>query len=151
MIPVEDLKQQHREICEMMKVLTILVQDETVRGTGTVFGLFQQLADKVHEHFALEERTLYRELLTYPDDQVRATAQRFLSGSYQVKKFFADYLHNWCHPEASQESCEAFLKQTDDVFTLLKQRMRVEDESFYTLAQDLQAADTDEAGAAARH
>jgi hypothetical protein len=82
---------------------------------------------------------------------VRTTAQRFLSGSHQVKKFFSDYLHNWCHPSASQEHCEAFLKQTDDIFTLLKQRMRVEDEGFYTLVSDLQGTGTEDEAAAPRH
>lgn len=134
MIPLEILKQQHEEICELVHVLSLLVPDERARKGRTVENLFSELAKKVGEHLVLEDDTLYKELLVHQDPEVQRTARNFLSGSHELKRVFSEYLQYACHPGSNQKECEAFVKETKEIFHILQERIRMEESKFYPLA-----------------
>ncbi len=134
MIPIGDLKQQHEDICELMNVLSLLVPDKAVRKSHIVEELFARLAKKVGEHITLEDRTLYKELLVHEDLEVQRTARNFLSGSHELKRLFSQYIHNACRHRSTEEACAAFVKETHDVFGLLQERIKIEENKFYPLA-----------------
>ena len=118
MIPVDEMKKQHADICELMNVLSILIPREEVRATRVVQDLFSSLAGKVRAHIALEEGTLYKELLVHEDKELRRVARNFLSGSHETDKDRA-----------------AFVKETEEIFGALKKRIEVEENKFYPLAE----------------
>lgn len=135
MIPVNELKKQHVEICELMNVLSILAAHEEVRGGAVVQGIFSSLAHKVKEHLALEEGTVYKELLVDGDHEVQRVARNFLSGNHGLKKFFADYLRRSNKHGLTDRDVSAFLEETDEIFDTLKKRIAVEENQFYPLVE----------------
>ena len=135
MIPIDEMKKQHADICELMNVLSILVPREEVRSTRVVQDLFSSLAGKVKEHITLEEGTLYKELLVHEDDELQRVARNFLSGSHELKRFFADYLRRSSKRGLADKDCAVFLKETEEIFGALKKRIEVEENKFYPLAE----------------
>jgi len=138
MLPIEEMKQQHEDICELLSVLSLLVPDETARKTRIVEGLFSDLAKQVGKHLTLEEGTLYKELLVYDDPEIQRAARNFLSGSNELKRIFSGYIRNACLSGQKQNECSAFVKETEDIFNLLRQRIQIEEDRFYPLAEKTQ-------------
>ena len=136
MIPVEELKRQHVEIRELMSVLSLLVPDETARKTRIVEGLFSDLAKKVNDHILLEDGTLYKELLVHQDPAIQITARNFLSGSHELRRLFGQYIRHACRQGSKEKDCAAFVKDTEEVFNLLQERIRIEEKRFYPLAEE---------------
>ena len=130
MIPIEELKQQHTDIGELMSVLSLLVPDETARKTRIVEGLFSDLAKKVNDHLLLEDGTLYKELLVHQNPAIQRTARNFLSGSHELRRLFSQYIRHACRQGSKEKDCAAFVKDTEEVFGLLQERIRIEEKSF---------------------
>jgi len=135
MIPLDTLKQQHEEICELINVLSLLVPDERARKSRIVENLFSELAKTVGEHLMLEDATLYKELLVHQDSTIQRTARNFLSGSHELKRLFSDYMKYACRSSSKQKDCEAFVKETVEVFSLLENRITMEEDRFYPLVE----------------
>lgn len=136
MIPLNELKQQHQEISELIQVLSILLHDKSVRHTNTVFKLFEQFFTIVNHHLELEGKTLYPQLLVHKNKAMREVAVRFLSGSGSISKFFAKYIkncHNW---QNAVDDNDAFIQETEAVFEFLKKRIKAEEEEFFALIND---------------
>ncbi|HID45723.1 MAG TPA: hemerythrin domain-containing protein [Chromatiaceae bacterium] len=134
MIPLETLKKQHEEICDLIHVLSLLVEDERARKSRSFESLFSELLEMVSEHLILEDDTLYKDLLIHQDPEVQRTARNFLSGSHELKRVFSEYLQYACHSGSKPEECEAFVKETKDVFRILQERIRMEESKFYPIA-----------------
>ncbi len=135
MIPLDTLKQQHQEIDELITVLSLLIPDEKARKSRIVEGLLKDLAQKVSEHLALEDGTLYKELLVHPDTGLQRTARNFLSGSHELKRLFTEYVQHACKPDSKRKECEEFVKESQDLFQLLEKRIQIEESRFYPLAE----------------
>ena len=135
MIPLDTLKQQHEEINEILNVLSLLIPDEKARKSRIVEGLLKDLAQKVSDHLALEDDTLYKELLVHPDPEVQRTARNFLSGSHELRRLFTEYVHHACRPDSKHKECEEFVKESKDLFEMLEQRIGIEEERFYPVAE----------------
>ena len=135
MIPLDTLKQQHEEIGELINVLSLLVPDERARKSRIVENLFSELAKMVGEHLMLEDATLYKELLVHQDSSIQRTARNFLSGSHELKRLFSDYMKYACRSGSKQKDCEAFVKETVEIFSLLEDRITMEEDRFYPLVE----------------
>ncbi|RTZ73321.1 MAG: hypothetical protein DSZ00_06620 [Gammaproteobacteria bacterium] len=135
MIPLDTLKQQHQEIDELINVLSLLIPDEKARKSHIVEGLLKDLAKKVGDHLALEDDTLYKELLVHPDPELQRTARNFLSGSHELRRLFTDYVQHACKPNSKSKECEAFVKESQDLFEMLEKRIEFEESKFYPLAE----------------
>ena len=134
MIPLEKLKQQHEEINELINVLSLLIPDEKARQSRIVEDLLKELTKKVTEHLALEDDTLYKELLVHSDADLQRVARNFLSGSHELRRLFTEYVHHACRPGSKQKECEAFVKESQDLFEMLEKRIQIEESKFYPLA-----------------
>lgn len=134
MIPLNELKQQHQEIGELIQVLSILLHDPSVRHTNTVFKLFEQLFEKLNHHLELEGKTLYPKLLVHKNRAMQEVAVRFLSGSGSISKFFAKYVKN-CHTwqTTTDEADDTFIHETEEIFEFLRKRIKAEEEEFFAL------------------
>ena len=136
MIPLEKLKQQHEEICDLINVLSLLVPDEQARKSRIVENHFSELAKTVSEHLVLEDGTLYKELLVHQDSSIQRAAKNFLSGSHELKRLFSGYMKYACSSSSKQKDCEAFVKETEEVFSLLEKRILLEENKFYPLVEN---------------
>lgn len=136
MIQISELKQQHKELSELIQVLSILIHDKSVCRTKTVFMLFEQFFEKLNQHLELEGRSLYPELLVHKNEVKQEIATRFLSGSEAIGKFFAKYIKNCQAWQAATEKDESFIQETDKIFDFLKKRVKAEEEEFFPLISD---------------
>ncbi len=135
MIPLHRLQAQHREILDLLHSLTALIADPRARRTQVAARLFEELAQKVTEHLALEDNTLYRELLVHPDPEAQRTARDFLASSHGLRKRLKDLSVFPCSPEAPTDQCEAFVAESRELFDQLRNRIEIEEERLYPLVK----------------
>lgn len=91
----------------------------------------------------LVDKQLCGRLISHPDQAVRNTADRFLSGSSEIKRIFSAYLKEWCHTgrqELTIRDHDAFVRDTDEVFALVLDRIQRETELLYPLIRKLEGA-----------
>jgi hemerythrin-like domain-containing protein len=142
-IPIKELKQQHAEVCDLMKVLSILFKNEEVRYSKVTFRLFEELISSLKNHFSLEDKTLYPNLLTHEDSEVKKVAGHFVSGTKAINQFFVKYAHQWSNIESAKADTDAFLRETEGLFDFLKKRIDAEEKQFFAIVEkkDLQSKD----------
>ena len=69
------------------------------------------------------------------------TADRFLSGSVEIKRIFAAYLKDWCDErkrELKIADHAAFVEDTNQMFGLVLDRIQRETENLYPLIRRLE-------------
>lgn len=137
MITYDDLNIQNDSITELSNVLLYLFKERSMCDTGACCELFHRYVDKVHEHIDLVDKNLYSDLLNDNDMEVRNLVRNFMSGSQEIKKLIRTYTKQWCPHKRPDELLigdhERFLKETEDMFTLILQRIQDETEKLYPL------------------
>lgn len=138
MVPIDDLREQNGRISELVQVLEVMIQDERVCHTTICRELFERFTDTVREHLDTEDRTVYSDLLNHADRQVNGAAQRYLSGTREIKRLMGGYMKRWCSDGPSATDRARFLAETGEMFQLLRERIRAEDEELFPLVATLQ-------------
>ena len=109
--------------------------------TQVACDLFFDYARHVREHLDLVDKQLCGRLISHPDQAVKNTADRFMSGSSEIKRIFAAYLKDWCsekHKELHILHHEKFLDETNQMFNLVLDRIQRETEHLYPLIRRLE-------------
>jgi hypothetical protein len=82
-------------------------------------------------------------LIKSQDQDMKNTADRFLSGSTEIKRIFAAYLKDWCDErrrELKIADHDAFVQDTNQMFGLVLDRIQRETEHLYPLVRKLDVA-----------
>jgi len=109
-----------------------MINDITIAHSQVTCDLFFELTGKIKEHFAIEEKELYKDLLTSKDNEVKQLAENFLSGSAEVKRVFKAYMKRWCHNQDLRiKNHQQFIDETADLFDMVESRIIDEIEKFY--------------------
>ena len=139
MVTFEELQDQNHYIMERSNIIMYMIQDRTICDSDVTCDLFFDLTDKIKEHMALEERELYKDLLTSSDSNVRKVANNFLSGSAEIKRIFKEYMKKWCHNKQLRIDNHAwFISDTNDLFNAIQDRIIDETEKFYPVIREQQ-------------
>lgn len=146
MVPFAELNRQNHEITELCQVLGVLIRDRSMCDTSIVCELFQRFSDKVRAHMELEDRTLYARLLTHPDRNINAQANRSLNGAKEIKRIFSQYTNTWCRHGLDIYDHQKFVRETEDMFRLVQERIQDEVEKLYPLVRALEAGETAASG-----
>jgi len=134
------LHAQNHKITELSNVFLYLVQSREMCDTETACDVFFEYTAKVKEHIELVDRELCGQLISYPDQSVKNTADRFLSGSTEIKRIFNRYLKDWCSESKHRltiRNHEEFLAETEQMFGLVLDRIQRETEHLYPLIRKL--------------
>ncbi|MBF0265214.1 MAG: hypothetical protein HQL46_08065 [Gammaproteobacteria bacterium] len=138
MITFDDLNNQNQKISELAKVLTALIQEREVCDTQITCDLFFEYVDKVKDHLDVEERELYKELLTHSDSNVKNTASKFLSSSSEIKRLFKQYVKRWCRNKTLRiKDHQLFIDESLDMFNIVLERIVDETENLYPILRDV--------------
>lgn len=130
MIDFDTLYEQNDRIGEMANVLSFLIKDRQMCDAAITCNLFFKYVDAVNEHLDLEERTLYKPLLT--SNKTRKLAENFLGGSAEIKRVFKQYVRQWCKKKEMRiRDHEEFMADTDKMFELIWNRIVDESEKLY--------------------
>jgi hypothetical protein len=135
------LHAQNHKITELSNVFLYLVQSREMCDTETACDVFFEYTGKVKEHIELVDRELCGKLISYPDQTVKNTADRFLSGSTEIKRIFNAYLKDWCNESSRRlmiRNHPEFLAETEQMFALVLDRIQRETEHLYPLIRKLE-------------
>lgn len=149
MITYDELHTENHNITELSNVLLYLFRERSMCDTETCCELFQRYMDKVKHHIELVDKNLYSRLLTHDDHETQKMARNFMSGSQEIRKIMTTYTKQWC-PRKNTGSLaihdhERFLKETEEMFGLVLDRIQNETEKLYPLVREL-AGDMKKAG-----
>jgi hypothetical protein len=139
------LHAQNHKITELSNVFLYLVQNREMCDTETACDVFFEYTAKVKEHMELVDRELCSRLISYPDQKIKNTADRFLSGSTEIKRIFNDYLKQWCSESRRHLTIRdhgEFLSETEQMFRLVLDRIQRETEHLYPLIRRIESQDT---------
>ena len=139
MITFEQLHAQNHKITELSNVFLYLIKDRAMCDTQIACGVFFDYVEKVRDHLELIDRHLYTKLLNSPDAAVRQKADRFMSGSHEIKRLFKDYLGKWSTPgqrELVVRNHKRFVQDTQDIMDIVLDRLQRETELLYPLLRD---------------
>ena len=141
MITYEELHAENHDITELSNVLLYLFKDRSMCDTGTCCELFYRYTEKVKHHIDTVDRNLYRKLLTHEDHKIQQLAKNFMSGSQEIKKIMATYTKAWCPRKKADTLTIAnhgqFLKESEEMFNLVLERIQNETEKLYPLVREL--------------
>jgi hypothetical protein len=144
MVAFAQLHDQNHRITELSNVFRYLIQERSMCDTAIACDVFFDYAKQVKEHMELVDRELCGRLISHPDQSVKNTADRFLSGSSEIKRIFADYLKDWCSERRRSLAIrdhDAFVADTNQMFDLVLDRIQRETEHLYPLIRKLEGAD----------
>lgn len=140
MVTFAELHAQNHKITELSNVFLYLINDRAMCDTEVACDLFFEYATKVREHIDMVDKQLCGRLISHPDQAVKNTADRFLSGSAEIKRIFSSYLGDWCsqkHKELNVRNHATFIEETSQMFTLVLERIQRETEHLYPLIRRL--------------
>jgi len=141
MTAFSQLHAQNHKITELSNVFLYLIHDREMCDTETACDVFFEYTGKVREHIEVVDRELCGKLISYPDQSVKNTADRFLSGSTEIKRIFNQYLKDWCSESRRRLTIrdhEEFINETEQMFGLVLDRIQRETEHLYPLIRKLE-------------
>jgi hypothetical protein len=144
MLTFSELHEQNHKITELSNVFLYLIKDRSMCDTDCARGVFFDFKDRVKEHIELVDQKLCGQLISYPDQTVKNTADRFLSGSTEIKKIFANYVKDWCSEKDRSLTIRdhgKFVEDTREMFALVLDRIQRETEHLYPLIRKLEGGD----------
>jgi len=138
MVSFSELHAQNHKITELSKVLLHIISERSLCDTDVTCDIFFDYTTKVKAHLDLEERELYRELLTHSDHDIQDTATKFLSGSADIKRVLKSYLKHWCRNKNLRiKDHDKFVRESEDIFNLINDRISDEVENFYPIIREI--------------
>ena len=140
MLTFSELHGQNHKITELSNVFLYLIKERSMCDTACACDLFFEFKERVREHIELVDQKLCGKLISYPDQTIKNTADRFLSGSTEIKKIFSDYVKDWCSDKdrtLTISDHDAFVKETQEMFALVLDRIQRETEHLYPLIRKL--------------
>ena len=140
MIDFDQLHKENHRITELSNVFLYLIRDRTMCDTQIACDLFFEYVERVKHHLDQVDRHMYKKLLSSPDQNVRNKADRFMSGGQEIKRVFQKYLMKWS--SAANRSLvirnhDKFLKETEEMFSLVLDRLQRETEHLYPLVRQV--------------
>jgi hypothetical protein len=141
MITFAELHGQIHKITELSNVFLYLIQERSMCDTECACDLFFEYKKQVKEHIELVDQKLCGKLISYPDQTVKNTADRFLSGSVEIRKIFSIYVKDWCSEKDRELTIgdhAVFVKETEEMFGLVLDRIQRETEHLYPLIRKLE-------------
>ena len=132
--------QQNHTITELSNVFLYLIRERSMCDTECARSLFFEYASRVREHMEIVDAQLCGRLIQSQNRAMTNTADRFLSGSTEFKRIFAGYVKDWSDErrrELKIGNHAAFVKDTNQVFGMVLDRIQRETEHLYPMVRKL--------------
>ncbi|MCW9024941.1 MAG: hemerythrin domain-containing protein [Gammaproteobacteria bacterium] len=132
MIPIAELKNENIEIENLRKILAVLVGNAEMHTNSIFCELLERFQAKLSNHLKHEARSLYPDLLTNDNKELKTVAKRFLDNTFELERLLNNYIKHWCHKLENKE-LNKFIKETEEVFTLVEKRIHLEENKLFPL------------------
>ena len=126
-------RERHAELLQTIDDLQSILTMEQLRirpNAKTAYQLLCELADKVKQHLAEEDKGLYPMLLIHEDPKVKSIAWGFISGEKPLRKTFDDYHKKWLK-NCDFNFTEDFVRETREIFDMLVYRIEREEQVLF--------------------
>jgi len=140
MVSFEELHQQNHKITELTNILQHLLGDRSLCDSEVTCDLFFDYVNAVKEHMAVTDSGMYSKLLGSGDQKLSNIANRFMGGSREINRIFSAYLKRWCkikNKELVIKEYDAFMKDTQEMFEIVLDRIQNETEHLYPAVRKL--------------
>jgi len=141
MISYDELHRQNHKITELSNVISVLIKDRSVCDSKTCCKLFYNYMDHVNAHMLKVDSSLYVDLLGQASSSANQTANNFMSGSQEIKRIMKSYVKKWCnrrnHTLSVGSQHDTFVKDTDDMFEMILNRIQDETENLYPMVRQI--------------
>ena len=127
---IENLTRQHKELVRTATEMFGWLDAGKLRarGAGDVHRALLSLSGILKVHLAMEDRSLYPNLVNHRDLQLRRLAVRFLDERAVLSARYDDYKTRWHCTAAIEARPEAFIDETRQVLGIMWNRMKMEDD-----------------------
>lgn len=139
MVTYEQLNTDIHEVTELSNVLDYLIDNRPLLDTETACQLFYRYFDTVAEHLDQVDKNLYRPLLGSSISDATRVAEKYMSGSQEIKRVIHDYMRQWCNKKQSSlkiANYDRFKEETRKIFSLVLLRMQDEVEHLYPAVRE---------------
>lgn len=141
MISYEDLNNQNHKITELSNVVSILIKDRSICDSETCSTLFYNYMDLVNIHMTKVDSSMYVDLLGQSSTSANQVANNFMSGSQEIKRIMKTYARKWFdrkkHALSVGSQHDTFIKDTDDLFEMVLNRIQDETENLYPMVRKI--------------
>lgn len=123
-------RSNHSELRQMIDDLRSIMTPEMLKvrpNAKTAYQLMCDLAHKVKQHLAEEDRQLYPNLLIHEDPKVKSIAWGFISGEKPLRRSFDEYHKKWLK-DCNFNFSDDFLQETGEIFDMLSYRIDREEQ-----------------------
>ena len=136
MYSVDELKKQNEDIAELCDVLSVLIAHRSLHNNSYVCELMARFREKVWMHLVFEDNTIYAELTRHNDKSISDTARGFHDSAKEIRKCFSHYARHWCRPAIDDDDHDAMLKESNELFRLVKERIDYENVHMFPLIEE---------------
>ena len=143
MVSYQELHRQNHRITELTNILQLLLGDRLLCDSKVTCDLFFDYVNAVKEHMAVTDSGMYSKLLGSGDQKLSNVANRFMGGSREINRIFSAYLKRWCKVKRKElviNEYDAFMKDTEEMFEIVLDRIQDETEKLYPAVRELAAA-----------
>lgn len=144
MISYDDLYNEIHHITELSNILSYLFKDRSMCDTQISCELFNNYIFLVNKHIDLVDRNFYSDLLQSPESHANTIANNFMSGSVEIKRIIKACTKQWCTLKKDHvlkiNDYESFVKDTNQLFAIILQRIQDETEHLYPMVRRLKQA-----------
>lgn len=134
----EQFRHQHDEIVQVVTELTGHLDEKTLSDhIPEIVALLIRLSGKVKVHLAMEDSKLYPGMVASEDPLARSLADLYQSEMGDLAVVFEAYIAKWLSPDQIHVDKRGFIAETQNLFGVLGDRIRRENEILYPVADDL--------------
>jgi len=138
MVTFEQINHHNHKILERINIIGYMIKDRTICDSDVTCDLFFDLMDRIKNQMDIEERELYRDMLTSSDVTVKTTADNFLSGAAEIRRVYKQYMKRWCHNKSLRiKNYKQFVEETDDFLDVIQLRIIDKTEKFYPVVRSV--------------
>ena len=140
MYTLDELKKQNKEISELCDVLCVLLKEPSLYSNSFANELMNRFKEKVWMHLVFEDNTIYSELSQHPDDEISRVVSECHQSGRTIKKQFSMFIRNWKKYVESGKEHVSVHDECREIFTLIRERIRYENDKIFPLVKRLQTA-----------
>ncbi len=140
MYTLDELEKQNNEIIELCDVLCVLLKEPSLYNNVFAIELMNRFKEKVWMHLVFEDNTIYSELSQHPDADVSVVVNEFHQSGRTIKRQFSAFIRNWKKYVESGKEHDSIHSDCSDIFTLIRERVRYENDKIFPLVKRLHAA-----------
>ncbi len=130
--PTDSLRRQHDEMLAVAtEIAGHLTPEGVEKNAETISSLLSKLSGKLKMHLAMEDKSLYPQMLNSTDPDTKITAEKFISEMGELSTVFANYIKEWHSVEAMRADPAKFISTTGMIFDAVSKRIERENNQLY--------------------